>query len=201
MDSERHSDALLELESHNPNDLTAWHSRAPILRRQKSMTDFTAGLKGAAQRYVPINGGLGAEQLTWLEAELTEADQIGQRCLLLSHVVLHPDASNGSTLLWDYEKCLDLIHKHKCVAAALAGHQHEGGYAEDDGVHFVTFKSPLNLGNAGSCFAALEIHDEFLLITSPAIGDVLVDEARKHGVNTSRLPLRPFQSQSCPMTA
>ena len=160
------------------------------------MTSFTAGLTGVEQRYVPINGGLGLEQLAWLEAELTEADRLGQRCLLLSHVVLHPDASDGSTLLWDYEACLRVIRKHGCVAAALAGHQHEGGYAHEDGVHFVTFKSPLNLGDDGSCFAALEIHDEFLLVTSPAIGDVLVDEAVKHGIYTARLPLRPLKCHS-----
>ena len=44
---------------------------------------------------------------------------------------------------WDYEAVLDVIHANKNVVLVLAGHDHNGGYVEQNGVHFVTFPSPM----------------------------------------------------------
>ena len=50
--------------------------------------DWFGGVKGHARRFVPYNGGLGAEQLTWLRAELAAAAAARERVLVLCHVVL-----------------------------------------------------------------------------------------------------------------
>ena len=45
---------------------------------------------GYDRRFVPYNGGLGSEQMTWLRAELAAASAAGERVLVFCHVILHP---------------------------------------------------------------------------------------------------------------
>ena len=85
------------------------------------------GMQGPARRFVPFNGGYGAEQLGWLEKELDEAARTGERVVLMSHVILHPGACDGTTLAWDYQAALEVIAKapRGTVPLVLAGHDHQ----------------------------------------------------------------------------
>lgn len=49
------------------------------------------------------NGGVGAEQVKWLEEELAEASQAGQRVIVFGHVPIHPGNDMLNCLLWNYE--------------------------------------------------------------------------------------------------
>lgn len=64
--------------------------------------DWLAGIPRGdkSRRFVPYNGGLGAEQLAWLRAELRDASQHHERVIVLSHVILHPKACDVSTFAW-----------------------------------------------------------------------------------------------------
>ena len=105
-------------------------------------------VQGYDRRFVPYNGGLGAEQLTWLRAELAAAAAASERVVIMCHVILHPEACGGGTMVWDYPEALEAIRSEEaagCVAAVLCGHDHFGGYHRDEhGVHHCTFCSPLN---------------------------------------------------------
>ena len=93
---------------------------------------------------VPYNGGLGETQLGWLKAELRSAAARGDRVVVLSHAVLHPEACEGTTMVFDYENVLDIFGQYPVVVVVLAGHDHNGGYALDEnGCHHITLKSPL----------------------------------------------------------
>lgn len=49
---------------------------------------------------------MGAAQLAWMQEELAGAAGTGERVLLFSHLLVHPEtSSNGSgrTLLWNYD--------------------------------------------------------------------------------------------------
>ena len=103
----------------------------------------------------------------WLEKVLQEADKAGEKVILLSHVILHPDATpgkNSHTLLWDYEAVLPLIEEFHCVKLVLAGHAHQQAYhfCPLTGVHHVSLASPLEApdGLAEDTFAVLEIADD-----------------------------------------
>jgi manganese-dependent ADP-ribose/CDP-alcohol diphosphatase len=89
------------------------------------------GIEGADKRFVPFNGGLGKEQLAWLRAELEDASKQQERVLLASHVILHPKACDGTTMVWDYEDALSIISQHDHVVAVICGHDHKGGYHRD----------------------------------------------------------------------
>lgn len=69
----RRERALRTLREHNPNDMAGG--------------DWFRGLTGPGRRWVPYNGGLGAEQLAWLRQELRAARREGERVIVLSHVV------------------------------------------------------------------------------------------------------------------
>ena len=155
------------LAEHNPNDLSdggAWFH----------------GLKGHARRSVPFNGALGREQLLWLRRTLRSASSAAERVVVLSHVVLAPQACDGTTMAWDYDSALSLLRERHTdetqpvVALVLCGHDHHGGYHRDDsGIHHLTLRSPLNSGAAGRAFALLEMHAKHLLLRGPKLADVL----------------------------
>ena len=119
------------LSENNPNDV-------------RTGKDFTAGLQGIQKRWVPYNGAIGDQQLSWLEATVCAAQKSRQRVVILTHVGVCPGSTEDSTLIWNYDKVLEVCHKYTCVVAVMCGHDHTGGYALDaHGVHHITFESPL----------------------------------------------------------
>ena len=56
------------------------------------------GNEGPARRFVKFGGGLGEEQLEWLEATLHDAQQQGQRCLCFCHLPVRRQISQDHDL-------------------------------------------------------------------------------------------------------
>lgn len=153
--------ATISIKAHNPNDVTV-------------DGDWFAGLEGLERRWVPYNGALGAEQLTWLRRELRAARHAGERVLVLSHVILHPAACDGTTLAWDYAEALQEIHRSGCVVAVICGHDHAGGYHRDEhGVHHLTLRSPLNDGVDGAAYGVLDASADAIVLRSPQLFSLL----------------------------
>ncbi|KAF4733826.1 hypothetical protein FOZ63_004210, partial [Perkinsus olseni] len=121
-------------QSHNPNDIG-------------SKTDFFAGLSGVESRWAPVNGAVGREQLEWLRGVLQTCHQRGTSVIILSHVILHPDATrhrNCRGLLWNYDEVLQAIYEFPCTRLVVCGHIHNEVYHLDvHGVHHLTLPSPL----------------------------------------------------------
>ena len=162
--------------------------------------DWTAGLRGDARRFVPYNGGFGAEQIAWLRSALERARADGERALVLSHVVLHPRACDGSTMAWDCDAALGVLGEPSLsgvVVAVLCGHDHKAGYARDaaTGIHHLTFQSPLNRGDDGACFGVVDVYEERLELRGPALEDWLpASLVDGRGGGTPRVVL-PFVSR------
>lgn len=131
------------LSRRNPNDL-----RAP-----RGSIDVAQGLNGLERRFVPMGGGLGAEQLRWLGTELEAARLARQKVIILTHIPVHPQATVAGALLWNYEEVLEQFRSvgRGTVALVLAGHFHSGAYSWDHetGTHHVTLQSPLHAEPAG----------------------------------------------------
>lgn len=132
---------------------------------------------GYRRRFVPYNGGFGNEQLEWFREELRSAAEEGERVIVMSHVILHPLACGGDTMVWDFEEALEAIGSEAaggCVAAVLSGHDHKGGYhCDDNGVHHCTFSSPLNKGEDGFAFGLVHVGSDCIEIRGPKIDDLL----------------------------
>ena len=147
--------------------------------------EWFASVEGYDRRFVPYNGGLGTEQLTWLRSELAAASAADERVIVMCHVILHPLACGGSTMVWDYEEALEVIGSQDCVAAVLCGHDHFGQYHCDEaGVHHCTFCSPLNKGDDGDAFGVVHVWEDAIEIRGPSVDDLLPYE--RSGKPTTR---------------
>lgn len=94
--------------------------------------EWFSQVDGYDRRFVPYNGGLGAEQLAWLRAELSAASAAEERVIIACHVILHPKACGGGTMAWDYPEALEVIASEEaggCVAAVMCGHDHFGSHS------------------------------------------------------------------------
>ncbi len=81
------------------------------------------------------NGAIGAEQLAWLEDQLDEAEEAGERVVLFCHFPLRPADTH---VLWNADEVLAVLDRHPNVVAWINGHNHRGGYVERNGVHHLT---------------------------------------------------------------
>ena len=130
-------------------------------------SNWFAGIPRERLRFVPFNGGIGDEQLAWLRSELAEAQELGERVVLLSHVPIHPRAASYKTVCFDYPKVLKAIQESSgCVAAVISGHDHGGGYYLDrrTGCHHLTVESPLTHFDQGGAFAVAEVFPSSIFI-------------------------------------
>ncbi len=107
------------------------------------------------------SGGMGPEQIAWLDAELSAARDAGEKALLFCHYPLFPEGVHN---LWNDTELLALVARHKdTVAAWMNGHNHDGNYGAKDGVHFVNFKGMLD--TRLNAYAVVEVYPNALKIT------------------------------------
>jgi len=139
------------LQQNNPNDL-----RLP--------GDWLEGLTGVSRRWVPYNGGLGDAQLAWLDSTLRASEEAGVRAIVLSHVAVCPGSSADSTLVWNYDAVMGMFEKYACVAAFLCGHDHNGGYKLEQGVHHVTVESPLECELGETAYGLMVVNEDCLTL-------------------------------------
>jgi manganese-dependent ADP-ribose/CDP-alcohol diphosphatase len=82
------------------------------------------------------NGGIGREQLGWLEGALRQASAAGERVVVLAHAPLFPEDKHN---LWNGAELMAALESSGSVAAYLCGHNHAGNYGQKAGVHYLNF--------------------------------------------------------------
>jgi manganese-dependent ADP-ribose/CDP-alcohol diphosphatase len=118
-------------------------------------------------RYVPFNGGIGKEQLGWLEQELNTASSVGDKCLLFCHMALNVNSSREQNLVWNCEEVLKILHNtaRGTIVACFAGHDHNGGYAVDHlGIHYVVPPAPIECDEGEEAFGRIEVFSDKIQI-------------------------------------
>ena len=122
------------------------------------------GLTIENQRFVPYNGGLSENQLRWFDETLKLARNNGDRCFIFSHMPCYISCCRPSGLIWNSEKIVEIMHQHKgAVAAFIAGHDHDGGYAVDEvGIHHLVLPSPLECAKNEVAYGHITIPDTSL---------------------------------------
>lgn len=83
------------------------------------------------------NGGLGTEQTKWLKKQLGKAERKNKKVVLFCHYPILPYEDH---VFWEGKKILELLKNYDCVKAWINGHKHDGGYACENGIHFVTMQ-------------------------------------------------------------
>jgi 3',5'-cyclic AMP phosphodiesterase CpdA len=121
-------------------------------------------LLNANKRFQSSNGAISEEQLQWLENELAESDANKELVIVFGHVGLHPDSSDWTTTMWNYDEVIACFNRHPSVVAYLCGHAHNHGYANANGVHYVVFQAIIETSPESVSFATISLFKDRLEI-------------------------------------
>jgi len=119
----------------NGNDITFHSNDAKIMNQAKEMTEQLK--KEGKPNYHEWNGGIGNEQMQWLEKELQQAETKNLKVAIFCHYPLLPFESH---VLWNSEEMLEVLTKYHNVKLYMNGHNHAGNYTTQNGIHFVNLK-------------------------------------------------------------
>ena len=111
------------------------------------------GLKQA----VPWGGGIGAEQLAWMERECDAAAKAGERVVCACHYPLWPDGDAHN--LYNDAGVRALLARRREIVAWMAGHNHKGAYGEFAGVPCVTFRGMVETADT-TAYAIVTLRDD-----------------------------------------
>ena len=151
--AERTQQAYDFLSAKNPNEIN------------KHGVNWLSGLKGEDRRFLPYNGAISKEQLDFLDRTCQEADENDEKCLVMGHVQILPGSCSSTTVLWNYKDVLEIFHKYNSIVGYIAGHDHSGGYKQDEaGIHYLTLPSPLETEKGDMCFASVDVYDDKMRI-------------------------------------
>ena len=105
------------------------------------------------------NSGIGEKQQNWLKEELNSADSLNQKVIVFSHMPIKPERAAS---LWNCVEIVDIIESSPNVVAFVTGHHHDGGYAFENGIHYITISGMVN--TEISSFAILNIYNDSLIL-------------------------------------
>jgi manganese-dependent ADP-ribose/CDP-alcohol diphosphatase len=134
-----------------------------LLREKNPNKDKNSptNMVGLERRFLMFNGGVGKEQMKWLDGVLQDATNLKQKVVVACHLPLDPCASSEEALLWNCDEVMDLIHRYNCVKVVLAGHDHKGGYSIDShGVHHRTLEAALECPPGTDAFGSVYVYDD-----------------------------------------
>lgn len=110
--------------------------------------------------YHPWNGGVGKQQLNWLNNLLQQAKSKNLNVAVFCHYPLLPFESHA---LWNQEEVIEVLNKYSCVKLWMNGHNHAGNYAFRNGIHFVNLKGMVESENENA-FAEVILNDSTIEI-------------------------------------
>jgi predicted phosphodiesterase len=108
----------------------------------------------------PWNSGIGPAQLAWFEAACRDAATRGFPVVVFAH---HPILPDGGLNLWNAPALLEAIGRQGAVAAWFNGHNHDGAFAEQNGIPCLTLHGMVETPNT-TAYAVLELAPERLQV-------------------------------------
>jgi len=83
------------------------------------------------------NGGLGSQQISWLEDILKQSSLSGEKVLVFCHFPVYPSREEN---LWNDVELIELLESYPHVIALFSGHYHSGNYSKKRGIHYLTLQ-------------------------------------------------------------
>jgi len=138
----------------NGNDIT-FHSNNPEIVKQAA--EITDKLKKEGKPNLhEWNGGIGQNQLKWLENELQNAKAKNLKVTVFCHYPLLPFEAHA---LWNSEEVLAVLTKYDGIKIYMNGHNHSGNYVFQNGIHFVNLKGMVETENENA-FSVITFSDK-----------------------------------------
>jgi hypothetical protein len=115
-------------------------------------------------RFIVLDGkhlDNGPRHMQWFTERLKLCRDEGSRAIVFCHYPL-VEAASRKHRLKEPRPVLDIIEKAGCVAAYIAGHDHDGGYAFTNGTHHITVKGMVESGT-GTSYAIFHVYPDRIL--------------------------------------
>ncbi|MFC2160442.1 metallophosphoesterase [Acidobacteriota bacterium] len=106
------------------------------------------------------NGGLGSQQISWLEDNLEQASLLEEKVILFCHFPVYPSREEN---LWNDVELIPLLESYPCVVAFFSGHYHAGNYAKKRGIHYLTFQGMVETEKENA-YSIIEVYSDHLKI-------------------------------------
>jgi 3',5'-cyclic AMP phosphodiesterase CpdA len=144
-----------------------WPEDSPNYRlAQRRLEQLRAEGRAHAETW---NGGIGPQQMEWLEATLAEASSRGEKAIVIGHIPVLAEASSDRHILYNHDGVAAVLDSAEAAVAYLAGHYHRGGYAQRSGVHHVTCPGMVEASERNA-YAVVTLRDDRIEIGG--VGDV-----------------------------
>lgn len=128
---------------------------------KKEAEDLYARLsEGAKEPPRPWNGGIGSVQLGFLEDQLKRAHESGKNAIVICHFPVLPESPGN---LWNDAEVVAVLEKHPAVKAYFGGHNHEGAYVFQNGIHYLTFKAMVDTPDQNA-FAIVSLEKDVIRV-------------------------------------
>jgi len=130
-------------------------------------------------------GDLGKEQTKWLEKTLAKARQRNEQVILFNHFPLLAETATRYRVVFmkNQGAIRRILDRSGCVVAYFAGHDHAGAYANDRGIHHVTFQAMAEAPGRNA-FAIVDVFDDRIVVHG--FGSVPRRWPRRPGATPSR---------------
>ncbi len=116
------------------------------------------------------NGAAGPEQREWLRKILHEAASRRERAIVFCHFPALAESCRPEHLLWDHREVVEVLESERSAVTYMNGHDHRGGYAEKNGVHYVTFPGLVESDPARAC-KVVDVYPDRLVVRSAGQAD------------------------------
>lgn len=132
----------------------------PLYQRDTNLVNkYYNSTKGQINHY-RWNGAIGKKQQEWLKSELSLAENENQKVIIFEHMPLLPEEVEER--LWNSEEIVSIIEGTPNVIAHINGHRHKGGYAQENGIHYISVFGMVD--TEVSSYGILEIYKDSLVL-------------------------------------
>lgn len=100
--------------------------------------------------------------MQWLEAKLQQAKASGLKVVVFSHHPFATVAGHESLLAWNAAAMRRLLARSGCVVVCFSGHDHEGAYLIQDGIHYLTEPGMVEASEESNRYAVVEVYGDRL---------------------------------------
>jgi hypothetical protein len=113
---------------------------------------------GGAPNAQAWNGGVGPQQLRWLRTTLADARSVGEKAIVFCHFPVYPPGTHN---LWNDAEVVEILEASGSAVAYINGHDHAGGYAVKNGIHYLTVRGMVETEDS-SAYAVVRVDGDRL---------------------------------------
>lgn len=119
------------------NDLSMYANEPGSTKYRQAEEMYNQLKASGAKNAQAWNGGVGSDQMNWLHNVLEEAADKNEKVVVIGHMPIYPANEHNA---WNDAALVKELESAGNVVAYFNGHNHEGNYAEKNGIKYVNFQ-------------------------------------------------------------